>query len=165
MDWEVIGATGEWAGALAVVASLIYLATQVRQSNRQSQAEAQYSFLDAYGQLHASLIENKAAAAVFRRGMAGEELDEDEAFQFFLSLGHWINTWGVMYELHEAGQLPEGQWSIVRQDIYEMLTTPGGRAYWNKFGQDWMDPGFTAMVEMSLRRQDSTHNILKPLDG
>jgi len=34
MNWEAIGAIGEIAGALAVVASLIYLATQIRQSNK-----------------------------------------------------------------------------------------------------------------------------------
>lgn len=108
MDWEAIGATGEWAGAIAVVASLIYLATQVRQSNRQIRAAARYSFLDAYGQLSASMIENKDATSVYRRGLAGESLDEDEAMQFFFNLGQWINTWSVMYELYEEGQLPEG---------------------------------------------------------
>lgn len=164
MDWDAIGATGEWAGALAVVASLIYLATQVRYSNRQTQAAARYSFLDTYGQLHASMIENKAAAAVFRRGLAGESLDEDEAFQFLFSLGQWINTWGVMYELHEEGQLPEGQWSIARQDIYEFLSTPGGREYWDRFGKAWMDPGFSATVEARLNSGEKTHDILDSHD-
>ena len=41
MNWDAIGATGEWAGALAVVTSLIYLAIQVRQSNRQTQSSAE----------------------------------------------------------------------------------------------------------------------------
>lgn len=34
MNWDAIGAIGEIAGALAVVASLIYLATQLRQNNK-----------------------------------------------------------------------------------------------------------------------------------
>ncbi len=59
MNWDAIGATGEWAGAIAVVASLIYLATQVRHANRQTQAAARYSFLEAYGQLNTSIAHNK----------------------------------------------------------------------------------------------------------
>ena len=34
MNWEAIGVIGEICGALAVVASLFYLATQMRQNNR-----------------------------------------------------------------------------------------------------------------------------------
>ena len=32
MNWEMIGATGEWAGALAVVVTLVYLSSQIRQA-------------------------------------------------------------------------------------------------------------------------------------
>ena len=34
MDWEAIGAVGEVLGALAVLASLIYLARQIRQNTQ-----------------------------------------------------------------------------------------------------------------------------------
>ena len=39
--WDAIGATGEWAGAIAVVATLGYLAVQIRQnaSSMRSSAE------------------------------------------------------------------------------------------------------------------------------
>ena len=30
MNWDMIGATGEWAGAIAVVATLIYLSNQIK---------------------------------------------------------------------------------------------------------------------------------------
>ena len=31
MNWDVIGATGEWAGAIGVIATLVYLAGQLKQ--------------------------------------------------------------------------------------------------------------------------------------
>jgi len=40
MHWEAIGAIGEVVGAAAVVATLIYLARQVRQSNAVAAAQA-----------------------------------------------------------------------------------------------------------------------------
>jgi len=40
MNWDAIGAVGEIAGALAVVVSLVYLASQIRQSNRLMSLEA-----------------------------------------------------------------------------------------------------------------------------
>ena len=34
MNWEAIGAVGEVVGAIAVVATLVYLATQIRQNTK-----------------------------------------------------------------------------------------------------------------------------------
>ena len=80
MNWEAIGAVAEILGAVAVVASLVYLGRQIHQSNAQSQADARYSFLDAYGQLSLTIAANNDLASVFRRGMQGLELDEDEVW-------------------------------------------------------------------------------------
>jgi hypothetical protein len=38
--WEIVSATGEWAGAIVVVASLLYVARQIKQTNEQSRAAA-----------------------------------------------------------------------------------------------------------------------------
>jgi len=40
MNWDAIGAIGEIVGALAVVLSLIYLATQIRASNSVAQRDS-----------------------------------------------------------------------------------------------------------------------------
>ena len=40
MNWTIVGALGEWAGAIAVVASLLYVGHQVQQNNRIARAEA-----------------------------------------------------------------------------------------------------------------------------
>ena len=44
MIWEMIGAIGEWIAAIAVIASLLYLARQIKLANLQSEAVARYSF-------------------------------------------------------------------------------------------------------------------------
>jgi Zn-dependent membrane protease YugP len=46
MNWDAIGAIGEIIGAVAVVFSLIYLATQIRISNRASRQAAEQNLLD-----------------------------------------------------------------------------------------------------------------------
>lgn len=162
MNWEIIGATGEWAGALAVVASLIYLASQIRISNKQTQSSARFSFLDSYGQMSASIIENKHSASVYRRGLSAEDLDPDEELQFLFLLGQWINTWSVMYELHCEGQLPEGQWFIARTDLLSTLTTVGGREYWGRLGELGTQPAFFNMVEELLSEQHEANDWFAP---
>lgn len=41
MNWDAIGATAEILGALAVLATLVYLSLQIHQSNKLAQAESQ----------------------------------------------------------------------------------------------------------------------------
>ena len=38
MNWEMIGAIGELVGAAAVVATLFYLASQIREASRESKS-------------------------------------------------------------------------------------------------------------------------------
>ncbi|MFT4815649.1 MAG: hypothetical protein ACI9IQ_001142, partial [Cyclobacteriaceae bacterium] len=40
MNWDAIGALGEVAGALVVIISVVYLASQVRQNTAVSRADA-----------------------------------------------------------------------------------------------------------------------------
>ena len=42
MNWEAIGAVGEVIGAAGVIFSLVYLATQIRASSKQANADAIY---------------------------------------------------------------------------------------------------------------------------
>ena len=39
MNWDLVAALGEIVGAIAVVVSLLYLAAQIKQSNRQSASD------------------------------------------------------------------------------------------------------------------------------
>jgi hypothetical protein len=51
MDWTMLGALGEFLGAIAVVGSLLYLAREVRQANRIARAEAYRSFMSGMADL------------------------------------------------------------------------------------------------------------------
>jgi hypothetical protein len=46
LDWEAVGAIGEIVGAVGVLATLIYLAAQIRDNTRSLQAASLQSVLD-----------------------------------------------------------------------------------------------------------------------
>ncbi len=160
MNWEVIGSTGEWAGAIAVVASLLYLARQIKLANLQSQALARYSFLDAYGRANATIGGSQDSASVFHRGLNGDDLNEGERMQFIVLIGQFSNTWSVMYDLHQEGQLPENQWALVSSDIHAALTTPGGRSFWEDIGKQNVNQDFAVWVDELLNTDESPYPIL-----
>ncbi len=161
MNWEIVASTGEWAGAIAVVASLLYLARQIHISNLQSQAAARYSYLDAYGMANATIAASKESASVFERGLEGGELVEGERLQFIVMLGQFLNTWGVMYDLHQEGQLPESQWVVVRSDIQASFSTEGGKRFWDEIGRLNVSPEFAKWVEELLKNSEPTYSMLE----
>ena len=161
MNWDIIGATGEWAGAIAVVASLLYLARQIRLTNQQARAAARYSFLDAYGQANGAISGTLESSSVFRRGMDDEGLSDDEKMQFIILMGQFLNTWSVMYDLHEEGELPANQWALVKSDIHSAFITPGGRKFWDALGKLNVHESFGQFVEQLLE-SDGKYYLLSP---
>jgi hypothetical protein len=138
----------------------VYLGRQIHQTNAQSQADARYSFLDAYGQMLLAVAQDKDLASVFRRGMQGLELDEDEAIQYLAYLSQFMNTWSVLFDLHVEGQLPDSQWATIRKDIITILSAPGGRAFWNDVGKLAGHNDFEYAVEKILTSGESSYKIV-----
>jgi hypothetical protein len=81
MNWDMIGALGEIVGAAAVVASLVFLTSQVALSNRLAKAEAWRSRISELTSLNASFgIDPRFHRAMVRvfGGCTAADLNEDE---------------------------------------------------------------------------------------
>ena len=59
MNWEAIGAVGEVGGAIAVVATLAYLAAQIRHSSESTLASTQFAIQAEYNRMHEVLVQDR----------------------------------------------------------------------------------------------------------
>ena len=110
--------------------------------------------------MNLTVAENKDLASVFRRGMQGTELDDDEAIQYIAFLGQFLNAWTVLYDLHVEHHLPDTQWTVVRKDIITMLSTPGGLVFWNDVGKLGVHETFQNEVEKILASDEVSYTIV-----
>ena len=94
MNWDAIGAAGEVAGAIAVVATLFYLSRQIRQnsaalgrSNDYARANSIHGTNSLFTQVFSELARDEELASIYQRALAGESLSAVEATRFtaFLS--------------------------------------------------------------------------------
>ncbi len=76
MNWEIVGSTGEWVGAFAVVATLFYFAKQIRQNsasldraNEYAQASSVHSTNSLYIQVFAPLSQNTVLAGIYKKAL------------------------------------------------------------------------------------------------
>jgi type II secretory pathway component PulJ len=145
MNWDALGAIAELLGAIAVFATLAYLAVQIRQSNIVTREQAQYHML----QNQLSYFDRLAESADFVRTVYGIEQSEDE----------------IRYRQHEAhivGLLFRWNWEYLRvQDgIYpvDALPVEGFRWQYRTIGisgqweekKSWLDPGFVDFMEKEI---------------
>jgi hypothetical protein len=161
MNLETITAAADAVAAIAVVASLIYLGRQVHLANLQSRAAARYSFLDAYGIANGTIANSTEASSVLHRGLTEGELSDGEAMQFYVLIGQFLNTWGVMYDLHREKQLPESQWTVVRTDIQAIFGVGGGAVFWREVGQKNVSQDFASYVNDLLSRGDTPYEFIR----
>jgi hypothetical protein len=69
MNWEAIGAVGEILGAVAVVVSLVYLATQIRQNSRSVNIESERFLNESWNTIQRDLATDEGIADIINRGL------------------------------------------------------------------------------------------------
>ena len=147
MDWTMVGALGEAAGAVAVVASLLYVGRQVRQNNSIARAEAYREVTMGWARLLHLWADDRPAANALMQSGAGTrlaDLPEDVQNSFLLRISATFRVFETIYQ-----QVTEG---ILDSEALDMLwghsatTTPMFRDAWVRL-RDSYSPRFTAFVE------------------
>lgn len=82
MNWDALGSLGEVIGALAVVATLIYLAIQTKQTKEAVELGSAVSTQDLYSNWRTTLLENPHIAKIIVTANSGGELTEEEKVTF-----------------------------------------------------------------------------------
>jgi hypothetical protein len=99
MNWELASAVAEVSGAAAVVISLVYLARQVRLSNRLGRAEAYRSLNSDLNSLNATFSTDPVFRAALRRAIEGATRDELGADERTVLDGYLISVTNVHEQL------------------------------------------------------------------
>jgi len=161
MNWDAIGAIAELLGAIGVIASLVYLASQIRHSREQMSQNTQALRTASYQQLFQSQEELISRGLIgpglqqaVRLGMADfDQLSEEDAHHFT----YWITPVLLGFEnthyQYRAGMLDEDRWNLRRSHLaLAFLKQPGTISWWkNHPGKiEVFGPQFVALVEEIL---------------
>ena len=146
MNWEAVGATGEVLGAVGVIATLGYLAFQIRQNTQQlrqnelaSKASAVNRTAIAFRENRRSIFEDSEITRVWLIGLSNpEELDEIELYRFRLMMQNVADTiWEMHSQTIETGFSPETWETQAVGLVKRILSTAGGQWFWEKFSESY----------------------------
>ena len=94
MNWDALGAFGEIIGAIAVLATLLYLAKQIRQSNRFAIASSEITIWNSFGPINEAIYGNTEIARL--NTMAKDEnaeFDDIDYVRYLAFLRRCMNAW------------------------------------------------------------------------
>ena len=166
MDWNAIGAIGEILGAVAVVATLGYLAVQTRHSVAATQANTRQAILESDQQFISKHLILDPAMDVIRWK---RDLADDEK----VKLGYFLLLFVRMRESNwlqfHSGGLDRETWESYRASIPAVMNNPNGRSWWRNFGTrgGYFSKGFVSEVDELLEQTpvDEQSRFLSAFDG
>jgi hypothetical protein len=82
MNWDAVGAISEIVGVVAIIASLIYVAVQIRQNTDIARATIVHETSVSFSRFHELLAADAELADIYIRGVRGEDLTEIETCRF-----------------------------------------------------------------------------------
>jgi len=150
MNWDAMAAIAELVGALGVIASLVYLATQVRSSTSQSRQAAAQSVQLKVNSLLETLAANPSLADAYVRGSKGlGALTESEAMQVSAMYLALIRAYEELLHYHQSGAVDEWAWTSIRSTVQSVASAPGFSDWWAARGS-WFSDGFQRHVAADL---------------
>lgn len=140
MTLNDLGNIGDIVAAIGVIASLIYVAIQIRQNSDQIkqntnsvQASVELEDVRASSDFLTTLAVNPDLARIWRVGLsAPHDLTEDEGLRFAMLMGSAFFALEGPFRQYKRGLLSEDSWSPMVELIARYLQSPAVIEWWRR---------------------------------
>ena len=152
MNWDAIGAIGEIVSAVAVIATLVYLAIQIKDSARASRSAAVTDATTAMQAFYQELGSNPKASQLFLNALTDPgSLSREDEFQYLMMMHSQFVGFQRCFFLAHEGTLHVGLRDSIGTAIHAVNHLPGIYLYW-KQRKAYFQPEFITWVEDLLQR-------------
>ena len=153
---QLLGNLGEFIGAIVIIATLIYLAMQVRQNTNALHAQTRQSLLSAGQTELFAMIENPD---IMLAGMKTEPLTTEEHIRLGMWLAGSMRSREFAWLQYQNGVIDEVQWHTEALAIQNVLLPPASRAWWGLVGRKIFSAEFASFVGDLVRDQPTTTEL------
>ncbi len=144
MNWEAIGAVGEAVAAAGVIASLVYVAIQIRQNTRSAREDTWHSVIRDLQQFRLLIAQDPEVARVYREGLRDlKSLNDDDRWRFGALMQSLYSILETMFRARN-----EPLFQHVLRDLF-FASRPGARQWWGK-GKRVYSPEFQRFIDEAI---------------
>jgi hypothetical protein len=155
MTLEAVYYISQIVAVFAVIASLVFVGLQVRDSSRAVRAATAQAVHDNYAGWYTALLGNENALATSAKGFVDlNSLTAAEKAQFVCTMMAFLAHSQNAFHQWKEGHLSDGLWRGWEALMMNLVNTPGGAAFWAErsyvFGQEFQDH----VAEIMKRKPD-----------
>jgi hypothetical protein len=132
-----LGNIGEFVGAIAVLATLIYLAIQIRQNSATTRAHIRQSLADSQIQYINSRATDPFLRSTVGKMFAGQQLDAEEEFGLRMHAVAGIRMFENYFAQYTLGTMDPDDWRAIREVIKLHFRFPMYRASFVMIQGSW----------------------------
>jgi hypothetical protein len=149
VNWEAIGAIAELVGAGGVIATLVYLAAQIRQNTISTRTQSYQAVVEALSHWSRSVGLDPSVATLLVQGNRdlGALPPAQRAQYTFLMVSLFRNYENIFYQ-HEQGAIDDVVFEGWKLRMRESLAAPGTRDWWDSGRLAYSTP-FRAFLEQT----------------
>ena len=123
MNWDAIGAVSELLGTVTVVISVLYLAAQVKQSNKQSATNSGTDVLGEMNKLQEFVFSDPNGATLLVKLRTSEELSPEEEVKAHVIADRALNTWYSGQQSYLNGIMTVELFADIKDDAKRFIQT------------------------------------------
>jgi hypothetical protein len=155
MNWDALGATAELVAAAGVIASLIYLATQIRQSNATDKLNATLSIQASYNQVGDLFLRD---VAIVSEGLEDlSKLDSEGQLAFTVIFHLFFGHVELVHSYDKKGMLDRNTLNRAYGSLRMYSQFLGVRQWWAAVGSQTFSDEFVLFVESNgMKAPDAT---------
>jgi hypothetical protein len=142
-----LGSLGEFIGAIAVVASLIYVAIHIKQNTNATRISTMQAHVDIWNDIASNFCQSSELASIWYQGLKGiSTLKEGTKVQFFAQLGLIFRYYESSYLEWREDALDDRLWEGLHQTLVDQMSHPGACQWW-EYRRHWFYTDFRVMVD------------------
>ena len=134
MTIQDLGSIGEFVAAIATVATLIYLAIQIRHNSEATRGASQQALIDTSFDTSFELGRNVEHLWILGAGMQDfESLTDRDKTTFAVVVQRYFGNLEKGLRLREAGLIDQETLDSVGAGVLLVLRSPGGARWWESY--------------------------------
>ena len=151
----------QWLTLLAnigVLAGIVFLAIEIRQSGDAVTAQMQDSIADGFIALNMATINDPQVGVTWVIGLnEPDRLSDAEAIRFSMLMRALFNQFIRVHGLYRTGLLEESDWALYAREAATIMSSPGGKLHW---AGNEMNPDVRADIERYSGQEQNVDFVL-----
>lgn len=151
MTLEQYAYIGEIIAAIAVIASLIYIGTELRQNTQALEAQSRFNLVSLRTGMVDILIQDRGLLEALHKYCRGAELSDVERTAVMAQAFRLLETWEWQYGEFQAGTLPRDRLPVASwRQLYHEKPVPNALPEAWKIRRTALHPSFVEFIEENV---------------